>query len=106
MPRFLRLKNNMVHVPSLSSVTMSSGCFGRPHLSLFYHIHKHVQKINYAEWEVCERDFNRVKKAMNEIEVMLNPVPLTEEPAPTSSVAPEPVKVSDVETKEQNTVSN
>lgn len=96
MPRFLRLKNNMIHIPSLSSVSMSAGCFGRPHLSLYYHITKNVQKINYNNWEVCEKDFNRVKKAMNEIESMLAPVLLTEEP----------VKLVDVEIKEQNTVSN
>jgi hypothetical protein len=103
MPRFLRLKNNMIHVPSLSSVSMAAGCFGRPHLSLYYHITKNVQKINYMDWEVCEKDFNRVKKAMNEVEVMLAPVPLTEEPP---ALAPESVKLADVETKEQNTVSN
>jgi hypothetical protein len=100
MPRFLRLKNSMVHVPSLSSVSMASGCFGRPYLSLYYHMTKHVQKIQYREWEACEKDFNRVKKAMNEIEVMLSPVPLTEDPV----VVAEPVK--ELETREQSTVSN
>jgi hypothetical protein len=98
MPRFLRLKNCMVHVPSLSSVSMASGCLGRPYLSLYYHMTKHVQKIRYREWDVCEKDFNRVKKAMNEIEVMLAPIPLTEEPTVVPTIVAEPVK-------EQNTAS-
>jgi hypothetical protein len=103
MPRFLRLKNHMVHVPSLSSVTMSSGCFGRPYLTLHYHV-TNMRKINYAQWDVCERDFNRVKKAMNEIEVMLAPIPLTEEPAPVvATVVPTIVTEP---TREQNTASD
>jgi hypothetical protein len=59
---------------------------------------KHVQKIRYREWDVCEKDFNRVKKAMNEIEVMLAPIPLTEEPTVVPTIVAEPVK-------EQNTAS-
>ncbi len=103
MPRFLRLKNNMIHIPSLSSVSMSAGCFGKPYLSLYYHNIKNVQTIKYRIWEECERDFNRVKKAMNDIEVMLSPISLTEDATP---VVQEAVKVSDIETKEQNSVSN
>lgn len=100
MPRFLRLKNSMIHVPSVSSVSMSSGCFGRPSITLYYHITKNIQKINYSEWDLCEKDFNRVKKALNEIEAMVSSIPLTEETVPVSVpeiVTKESVKV-EVET--------
>ncbi len=96
MPRFIRLVNNMIHVPSLSSVTMSAGCFGRPYLTLYYHNMKNVHTVKYKDWSICESDFNRVKKAMNEIEMMLSPVPLTTEV--TTVVPTEPVKPAEVQT--------
>lgn len=93
MPRFLRLKNVMVHVPSLSSVSMRTNCLGRPSISLYYHNSKESTKISYSKWDLCETDFNRVKKALSEIEALLNEVPLTEEVKP---VSPVPVKAEEV----------
>ena len=78
MPRFLRIENTMVHIPSLSSVSVDSSCLGRPYITLYYHTKKMV-KINYTKWEKCEEDFNRVKNALSEIEKILANVPLTEE---------------------------
>lgn len=79
MPRFLRVKNQMIHVPSLSSVSMQSNCFGRPYLALYFHT-KDMMKIQFAEWNDCEADFNRLKTALTEIEALLQKVALTEEP--------------------------
>ena len=68
----------MVHIPSLSSVSVDSSCTGRPYITLYYHTKKMV-KINYSKWEKCEEDFNRVKNALSDIEKILATVPLTEE---------------------------
>lgn len=79
MPRFLRLKNFMIHVPSLSSISIQTNCLGRPSLSLYYHTLKHSVKFSYSNWTQCEADFNRVKTALAEVETLLNQVSLTEE---------------------------
>lgn len=77
MPRFVRVENTMVHVPSLSSVSMHSNCLGRPYLMLYYHTKMNL-KIQYSSWDKCETDFNRLKAALVEIEGLLQKVPLTE----------------------------
>jgi hypothetical protein len=77
MPRFVRVENTMVHVPSLSSVSMHSNCLGRPYLMLYYHTKMNL-KIQYSSWDKCEADFNRLKAALVEIEGLLQKVPLTE----------------------------
>jgi len=77
MPRFVRIENSMVHVPSLSSVSMLSNCLGRPYLMLNYHT-KMNMKIQYSSWDKCEADFNRLKAALVEIETLLQKLPLTE----------------------------
>jgi hypothetical protein len=77
MPRFVRIENTMVHVPSLSSVSMLSNCLGRPYLMLYYHT-KMNMKIQYSSWDKCEADFNRLKTALVEIESLLQKIPLTE----------------------------
>lgn len=90
MARFLRLKNVMVYVPSLSSVSMRTNCLGRPSLSLYYHNSKETTKITYSQWSLCESDFNRVKTALVEVEALLSQLPLTEvteEVKPLSPVA-------------------
>lgn len=99
MPRFLRIKNTMVHVPSLSSVSMGTTCLGSPYISLYYHT-KQDMKISYGKWDDCERDFNRVKSALKEVESALEDIVLTEEtvvvslpspskvPAPPADLAP------------------
>jgi hypothetical protein len=77
MPRFVRIENSMVHVPSLSSVSMLSNCLGRPYLMLYYHT-KMNMKIQYSSWDKCEADFNRLKAALVEVEALLHKLPLTE----------------------------
>jgi hypothetical protein len=77
MPRFVRVENTMVHVPSLSSVSMHSNCLGRPYLMLYYHT-KMNMKIQYSSWDKCEADFNRLKTALVEVETLLQKLPLTE----------------------------
>ena len=78
MPRFLRLKNNMIHIPSLSSVSVGTSCMGYPYIHLSYHTRQEL-KVSYAKWEECERDFNRVKSALKEVESSLETIVLTEE---------------------------
>lgn len=99
MPRFLRIKNNMIHIPSLFNVSMGTSCMGYPYMHLSYHT-KQEMKISYNGWDECERDFNRVKSALKEIENALEDIILTEEtvavslpspskvPAPTADLAP------------------
>lgn len=78
MPRFLRLGNEMIHVPSLSSATIGTNCFGRPSITLSYHAKKSILYVRYTTWDSCQKDFNRIKNALNEVEGLLNTVPLTE----------------------------
>lgn len=96
MPRFLRLRNVMVHVPSLSSVSIQTNCLGRPSLWLYYHNSKVNTKISYSKWDLCESDFNKVKAALVEVEGLLAQIPLTEEPSkPLSPVVPSTVTVEE-----------
>ena len=78
MPRFLRLGNQMIHIPSVSSVTIGTTCLGRPLLRLSYHITKKVESVYYKNWEECQRDFNRIKTALTEVEALLEKIGLTE----------------------------
>lgn len=98
MPRFLRIKNTMIHVPSLFNVSMGTSCMGYPYLHLSYHT-KQEMTISYKGWDECERDFNRVKAALKEVEAALDGIVLTEDvivsvpssskvPAPTADLAP------------------
>lgn len=105
MPRFVRVENTMVHIPSLSSVSIHSNCFGRPYLMLYYHTKVNL-KIQYSSWDKCESDFNRLKTALVEVETLLQQIPLTVEkpvvstPTP-ATVAPAPA----VETRPQAAAS-
>lgn len=86
MPRFLRIQNNMIHVPSLFNVSMGTSCLGYPYMHLSYHT-KQQMKISYGKWEECERDFNRVKSALKEVETALDGIILTEETPMVSSLS-------------------
>ncbi len=86
MPRFLRIKNNMIHVPSLSSVSVGTSCMGYPYIHLSYHTRQEL-KMFYSTWDECQRDFNRVKSALKEVESSLETIVLTEEvTSPVSKV--------------------
>jgi hypothetical protein len=77
MPRFLRLKNTVIHVPSVSNVLMGTTCFGLPFLSISYHIPTKPIRLSFKTWPECEEQFNTLKVAMKEIDTLLNEVPLT-----------------------------
>ena len=79
MPRFVRIGNDVVHIPSLANVNMSRSCMGNPYITLYYH-NNHMQTVSYAwgKWSVCEKDMLTIKTAMMEIEKIMTPVPLTE----------------------------
>ena len=81
MARFVRIGNNVVHIPSLANVSITTTCLGRPALCFYFHNQTHQQVSGiWASYEDCERDLIRVKSAMMEIEKALVAVPLTEEP--------------------------
>ena len=96
MPRFLRIKNNMIHVPSLSSVSMGTSCMGYPTIQLSYHTRKPFT-VCYNKWEECERDFNRIKAALKEVETSLEKILLTEEVVVPVSVSKVDVGQVDVQ---------
>ncbi len=73
----------MIHVPSLSSVSMGTSCMGYPTIQLSYHTRKPFT-VCYNKWEECERDFNRIKAALKEVETSLEKIVLTEEVVPAS----------------------
>jgi hypothetical protein len=80
----------MIHIPSLFNVSMGTSCMGYPYMHLSYHT-KQEMTISYAKWDDCERDFNRVKSALKEVDSALDGIVLTEEtivlslPSPSSS---------------------
>jgi hypothetical protein len=77
MPRFLRLQNTVIHVPSVSDVSMGTSCLGKPYLSVSYHTAKKQDTLYYKTWSDCETAFNSVKAAVKEIDTLLSSVPLT-----------------------------
>ena len=79
MPRFLRLGDTVIHVPSVSNVSMNSNCFGKPYLTISYHTESRNIHHYYGVWSDCEADFNRVKDAVKEVETLLSSIPLTEQ---------------------------
>jgi hypothetical protein len=79
MPRFVRIHQQVIHVPSLANVSMGTTCLGQPFLTFYYH-NQHSQTISYGwgKWEECEKDLIQVKTAMMETERVLSSVLLTE----------------------------
>ena len=77
MPRFLRLQNTVIHVPSVSNVSMGTTCFGKPYMSITFHHTAKTVCLSYKTWQTCESQFNTVKDAMKEIDTLLSSVPLT-----------------------------
>jgi hypothetical protein len=77
MPRFLRLQNTVIHVPSVSNVSMGTTCLGKPFLSISYHTSSKSICLSFKTWPECEEQFNTLKVAMKEIDTLLNEVPLT-----------------------------
>ena len=98
MARFVRIGNNVVHIPSLANVSITTTCLGRPALCFYFH-NQTQQNITYRwkTYDECEKDLLRVKSAMMEIEKAISAVPLTEpsdikieEAFPTPAVASAP----------------
>ena len=72
MPRFVRIHQQVIHVPSLANVSMGTTCLGQPFLTFYYH-NQHSQTISYGwgKWDECEKDMIRVKESMMETEVQV-----------------------------------
>jgi hypothetical protein len=81
MPRFVRIHQQVIHIPSLANVSMGTTCLGQPFLTFYYH-NQHSQIISYGwgKWEECEKDLIQIKTAMMETERVLSSVLLTEKP--------------------------
>ena len=78
MPRFLRLGNRMIHVPSVTSVTIGTSCFGRPTITIAFHATKDILHVSYSNWDECQKEFTNIKNALTEVESILEKIPLTE----------------------------
>jgi hypothetical protein len=80
MPRFVRIGNEVIHIPSLANVSMGTTCLGAPFLCFYYHNQKNqTMSYGFGKWAACEADLIRVKTAMIEIEKVVGAIPLTEE---------------------------
>ena len=88
MPRFVRIHQQVIHVPSLANVSMGTTCLGQPFLTFYYH-NQHSQTISYGwgKWNESEKDMIRVKASMMEIEKTLQIISLTEPDKPITIVA-------------------
>jgi len=89
MPRFLRLQNTVIHVPSVSNVSMGTSCLGKPYLYVSYHTAKKQDTLSFASWDLCEAAFNTVKDAVKEIDTLLSSIPLTTPESPVQKVTVE-----------------
>ena len=89
MPRFIRIHQQVLHVPSLANVSMGTTCLGQPFLTFYYH-NQHNQTIVYrwGKWEDCEKDMIRIKTSMMEIEQTLGIIPLPDPEVVTIQVEP------------------
>jgi hypothetical protein len=95
----------MIHIPSLFNVSMGTSCMGYPYMHLSYHT-KQEMTISYAKWDDCERDFNRVKSALKEVDSALDGIVLTEEViTPVSKVDMGQVDVQPVAATSSETVT-
>ena len=91
MPRFVRIGNEVIHIPSLANVSMGTTCLGAPFLCFYYHNQKNqTMSYGFGKWAACEADLIRVKTAMIEIEKVVGVIPLTEEKESLVSVVPVP----------------
>ena len=77
MSRFLRIGSDIIHVPSLANVSMTTNCVGRPYLCLYYHTQK-TQTLSFPNHDACEKQMMRIKTAMKAVEVALEKIPLVE----------------------------
>lgn len=78
MPHFLRIKNTMIHVPSLFNINMGTSWFGHPFLRISFHTKQEI-KIMYSTWESCECDLHRLMIAITEVATALKSISLIEE---------------------------
>jgi hypothetical protein len=53
MPRFIRIHQQVIHIPSLANVSMGTSCTGQPFLTFYYH-NQHSQTISYnwGKWDI------------------------------------------------------
>lgn len=78
MSRFLRIRNNTIHVPSLANASIETGCFGFPSLTLDFHGQpRKTISYTWKTYDDCEKDLIKVKAAMQAVEQSLASIPLT-----------------------------
>lgn len=78
MPHFLRVKNNALHVPSISNVIMDTSCLGRGCLRIYYHNSTKPTTLSYSDKEAWWADYKRIKEAMADVDKLLSSLPLTD----------------------------
>lgn len=79
MPRFIRIHQQVFHIPSLANVSMGTSWTGHPILTFYYHNqYSHTIWYSWGKWDECEQDMIQVKTAMMETERVLSSVVLTE----------------------------
>lgn len=89
MPRFVRIHQQVFHIPSLANVSMGTSWTGQPILTFYYHNqHNHTIWYPWGKWEECEQDMLQVKTAMMEVEQVLTNVFLTD-PKPVQLIKTE-----------------
>ena len=94
MSRFLRIRNNTIHVPSLANASIETGCFGFPSLSLDFHGQaRKTISYTWKTYDDCEKDLIKVKAAMLLVEQALAGIPLT---APVTGASDKPVVPDEV----------
>ena len=89
MPRFVRIHQQVFHIPSLANVSMGTSWTGQPILTFYYHNqYNHTIWYPWGKWDECEQDMLQVKTAMMEVEQVLTNVFLTE-PKPVQLIKTE-----------------
>ena len=91
MPHFLRVRDVLVHIPSLANVFVGQDHISRSVITIFYNDRgdKRIE-YPYGAWDEARKDEERLKAAMEEIKNALSTIPVYErDAAKTDSSGPE-----------------
>ena len=90
MPHFLRVRDVLVHIPSVAQVFAGQDHISRSVITIFYHNRdSHRLEYAYGTWAEASKDEERLKAAVEEVKNALSTIPEYErDAAKTDSSGP------------------
>lgn len=91
MPHFLRVRDVLVHIPSVAQVFVGQDHISRSVITIFYHNRdSHRLEYAYGAWAEARKDEERLKASVEEVKNALSTIPEYErDAAKTDSSGPE-----------------